>query len=152
MSYFEEIRKRGRVVNPFFVMMGIDVDSFGEGTARLSMRVRPDMHNGVGWMQGGIFTAMADEAMALALYSVVLPGEGIATISETTSFLKGARKDDLLVATGRVVRKGRRVAFTESEVRRDSDAGEVLARCAAAFAIVEKPDPASSGHGSRKKR
>ena len=135
MSYFEEIRKRGRDVNPFFVMMGIDVDSIGDGTAQLSMKVRPDMHNGVGWMQGGIFTAIADEAMALALYSVLSHGERIATISETTAFLKGAR-DEVLVATGRVVRKGRRVAFTESEVRKGSSEGEILARCAAAFAII----------------
>jgi len=135
MSYFEEIQKRGRDVNPFFVMMGIDVVSIGEGTARLSMKVRPDMHNGVGWMQGGIFTAMADEAMALALYTVISPGERIATISEATSFLKGA-KDEVLIATGRVVRKGRRVAFTESEIRKETSDGEILARCAAAFAIL----------------
>ena len=135
MSYFEEIQKRGRDVNPFFVMMGIDVVSIGEGTAQLSMKVRPDMHNGVGWMQGGIFTAMADEAMALALYTVISPGERIATISETTSFLKGT-KDEILIATGRVVRKGRRVAFTESEVRKETGEGEILARCAAAFAIL----------------
>jgi len=135
MSYFEEIKKRGRDVNPFFRMMGIDVVSIGEGTALLSMKVRPDMHNGVGWMQGGIFTAIADEAMALALYTVISPGERIATISETTSFLKGA-KDEVLVATGRVVRKGRRVAFTESEIRKETADGEILARCAAAFAIL----------------
>jgi acyl-CoA thioesterase len=135
MQYYEELKKRGRDANPFFVMMGIDVDSIGEGTAQLSMRVRPDMQNGVGWMQGGIFTAMADEAMALALYSILAPGEGIATISETTSFLKGAR-DGVLVATGRVVRRGRRVAFTEGEVRKESGEGEILARCAAAFAIL----------------
>jgi acyl-CoA thioesterase len=135
MSYFEELKRRGRDANPYFVMMGIEVDSIGEGTARLSMRVRPDMQNGVGWMQGGIFTGLADEAMALALYSVLSPGEGIATISETTSFLRGAR-DELLVATGRVVRRGRRVAFTEGEVRKDTEEGEVLARCAAAFAIL----------------
>jgi uncharacterized protein (TIGR00369 family) len=135
MSYFEAIKKHGRDANPFFVMMGIDVVSLGDGTARLSMRVRPDMHNGVGWMQGGIFTAMADEAMALALYTVIPPGARIATISETTSFLKGAR-DELLIATGRVVRKGRRVAFTESEVRKENGEGEILARCAAAFAIL----------------
>jgi acyl-coenzyme A thioesterase PaaI-like protein len=35
-----------------------------------------------------------------------------------------------------VVRKGRRVAFTESEVRKESSEGEILARCAAAFAIL----------------
>ena len=135
MSYFEDLKRRGREANPFFIMMGIDVDSIGEGTAQLSMQVRPDMHNGVGWMQGGIFTGMADEAMALALYTVVPPGGRIATISETTSFLKGAR-EGLLVATGRVVRKGRRVAFTDGEVRKENGEGEILARCAAAFAIL----------------
>jgi uncharacterized protein (TIGR00369 family) len=135
MSYFEELKKRGREANPFFVMMGIEVDAIGDGTARLSMQVRPEMQNGVGWMQGGIFTAMADEAMALALYTIISPGERIATISETTSFLKGAR-DELLVATGRVVRKGRRVAFTEGDVRKESEEGEILARCAAAFVIL----------------
>jgi len=135
MSYFEELKRRGREVNPFFVMMGIDVDSIGQGAAQLSMEVRPDMHNGVGWMQGGIFTALADEAMALALYTAVAPGERIATISETTSFLKGA-KDGVIVATGRVVRKGRRVAFTEGDIRKGNAEGEILARCAAAFAIL----------------
>lgn len=135
MSYFDEVRRRGRDANPFFVSMGIEVDSIGEGTARLSMKVRPDMHNGVGWMQGGIFTAMADEAMALALYTVISPQERIATISETTSFLKGA-KDEVLIATGRVVRRGRRVAFAEGDVRRDTADGEILARCAAAFVIL----------------
>jgi acyl-CoA thioesterase len=78
---------------------------------------------------------MADEAMALALYSALSPGEQIATISETTSFLRGVR-DETLVATGRVVRKGRRVAFAEGEVRKDTEDGEILARCAAAFAIL----------------
>jgi len=136
MSYFDELKRRGQEANPFFRMMGIEVGSIGEGTASLSMQVRPEMHNGVGWMQGGIFTAIADEAMALALYTVISPDERIATISETTSFLKGAREGATLVATGRVVRKGRRVAFTESEVRKDTGEGEILARCAAAFAIL----------------
>jgi len=135
MNYFEELRRRGRDVNPFFVMMGIDVNSLGEGVAQLSMQVQPGMLNGVGWMQGGIFTAMADEAMALALYTVLPPGDRIATISETTSFLKGAR-EGLLVAIGRVVRKGRRVAFSEGEIRKENTEGEILARCAAAFAIL----------------
>ena len=84
---------------------------------------------------GGIFTAIADEAMAFALYTVISPDERIATIYETTSFLKGA-KDEVLIATGRVMRKGRRVAFAESEVRSGTGEGEILARCAAAFAII----------------
>jgi acyl-coenzyme A thioesterase PaaI-like protein len=54
MGYLEEIKRQGRASNPFFLMMGIDVDSFGGGKAELSMQVRPDMLNGVGWLQGGL--------------------------------------------------------------------------------------------------
>ena len=137
MSYFEDIRAKGRDANPFFRLMGINIGKIGEGEATLTMEVRPDMENSEGWMQGGIFTALADEAMVLALSAQMRPEEGLATISESTTFLNGAR-DGLLVATGRVVRKGRRVAFAESEVRMGSATGEILARCTAAFAIVRK--------------
>jgi len=43
---------------------------FGNGKAELFMPVRPDMHNGVGWLQGGLFTARCDEAMALGVCQV----------------------------------------------------------------------------------
>ena len=99
MTYFEDIRARGRDANPFFRLMGVTISEIGQGVATLTMQVRPDMQNGEAWMQGGIFTALADEAMVLALYSLMPPEEGLATISESTTFLKGAR-DGLLVATG----------------------------------------------------
>ena len=91
MSYLEDIRRLGRDANPFFRLMGIELGPLGKGEAMLSMQVRPDMLNGVGWLQGGLFTALCDEAMALALFTVLDEDEGIATISESTSFLQGIR-------------------------------------------------------------
>lgn len=135
MDYYERVKAGGDIGNPFFTMMGVSILSFGDGKAELSMDVLPTMLNGVGWLQGGIFVALADEAMALALYTVLQEGEGIATISESTSFLRGTR-DGMLFARGWTVRRGRRVAFTEGEVRRDNSSGEVLARTTASFAIV----------------
>jgi uncharacterized protein (TIGR00369 family) len=138
MHYLEKIMKGIPDANPFFTLMGIEVVSVESGRAQLRMAVRPDMCNGVGWMQGGIFTALADEAMALALYQVLEEGDGIATISENTSFLKGA-KDGTVIAEGRVIRKGRRVAFAEGEVREEGGEGTLLSRSAASFAILSKP-------------
>lgn len=131
-SYLEELKARGREGNPFFLLMGIDVARMGDGEAALEMPVRPDMHNGLGWLQGGVLVALADEAMALALYTTLDENQQIATVSESTSFLKGTR-DGALQAIGRVVKRGRRVAFTEAEVRRD---GEVLSRTTAVFALL----------------
>lgn len=133
MGYLEEIKKRRREANPFFCLMGIEVDSFGEGKAELSMEVRPDMLNGAGWLQGGLFTALCDEAMALALFTVLDDGERIATISESTSFLQGIRNGKA-IAKGRVVKKGRQVAFTEGTVT-DAE-GHVLSQTSASFAVM----------------
>lgn len=135
-TYLERIRSQGRDANPFFCMMGINVGTVGDGEASLSMEVRPDMYNGVGWLQGGIFTALADEAMALALYTQTSRDQQIATVTETTTFLRGVRKG-VITATGRVVKRGRRVAFTEGEVREGGTEGNLLARTTAAFVILK---------------
>jgi uncharacterized protein (TIGR00369 family) len=135
VSYLEKIREQGREANPFFCLMGIDVVSMEQGKAVLRMGVRPDMHNGAGWLQGGMFTALADEAIALALYTQLSPGEEIATISESTSFIRGV-KDGILVAEGRVVKKGRRVAFAEGSVFTGDKQRVLLSTTTAAFAIT----------------
>jgi uncharacterized protein (TIGR00369 family) len=135
MSYLENIKKDGKYANPFFCLMGIDVISIEPGTAELKMQVRPDMHNGVGWLQGGILAAIADEAMALALYSLLSGTEGIATISESTSFIRGVQEGDIL-AKARVIRKGRRVAFAEGEVYSVNEGITMLSRTSAAFAVT----------------
>ncbi|HXX55912.1 MAG TPA: PaaI family thioesterase [Methanoregula sp.] len=138
MSYLEKINQEGRRANPFFCLMGIEVVSTEPGKAVLRMEVRPDMHNGVGWLQGGMLAAIADEAMALAIYPMLGPGEGIATISESTSFIRGVRSGTIM-AEGRVIRKGRRVAFTESEVFLPGEKPGILSRTSAAFAVTANP-------------
>ncbi|MFA6332601.1 MAG: PaaI family thioesterase [Methanoregula sp.] len=139
MNYRERVQKDGRSANPFFCQMGIDVVSAEEGRAVLKMDVRPDMHNGVGWLQGGMLVALVDEAMALAVYSQLADGEGIATISESTSFIKGVR-EGTVYAEARVIRKGRRVAFCEGEARLGNGTETcLLSRTSAAFAVTREP-------------
>ncbi len=135
MGYLEEIRNRGRAANPFLVLMGIDVESFGDGKATLSMSVRQDMLNGVGWLQGGLYVALCDEAMALALYSVLEEGELIATISENTSYLQGVRSG-LVYAEAQVIKKGRHVAFMQGYVK--SAEGVLLSQTWASFTVFRR--------------
>jgi acyl-CoA thioesterase len=135
MGYLESVRQRGRDANPFFQLMGIELGNYGNGEAELFMLVRPDMHNGVGWLQGGLFTALCDEAMALALFTVLEAGAGIATISESTSFLQGIRNGRIRAA-GKGVKKSRRVAFMEGTVM--SEDGTILTETRASFAIMLK--------------
>ncbi|HOI14339.1 MAG TPA: PaaI family thioesterase [Methanoculleus sp.] len=134
MGYLEELKRIGRDANPFFTMMGIEVNEFGDGRARLTMEVRPDMLNGAGWLQGGVYVALADEAIALALYTLLGEEERIATIDEHTSFIKGVNTGTL-VATGKVIRKGRRVAFADGEVRSAAD-DTLLTRTSTSYAVI----------------
>ena len=134
MSYIEEIARIGRDANPFFRLMGIDVGNYGNGRAELFMNVRPDMHNGVGWLQGGLYTALCDEAMALALFSILDEGVAIATISECTSFLQGARSGRIR-AVAEVVKRGRSVSFMRGQI--SSEEGSTLAESTASFAIFQ---------------
>jgi uncharacterized protein (TIGR00369 family) len=136
MSYLEKIKKDGRKANPFFCLTGIDIVKAEPGNAVLSLEVRPELYNGVGWLQGGMLVALADEAMALALYPLLGTNEGIATIAESTSFIKGVR-DGTIRAGARVIKKGRRVAFMEAEVTADDGKKTLLARSTASFAITE---------------
>ncbi|MGC9434538.1 MAG: PaaI family thioesterase [Methanomicrobiales archaeon] len=133
MKYLDEISRVGARANPFFTLMGVDVVRFGDGEAEIAMEVRADMLNGAGWLQGGVLTALADEAMALAICTVLDDG-GIATINESTSYIRGVR-DGSVAATGRVVRKGRRIVFAEGEVHTVPD-WILCSRTTAAFAIT----------------
>jgi len=134
MGYIERLKEVGRDANPFFKMMGIEVEDFGDGYASLWMEVRPDMLNGAGWLQGGVYVALADEAVALALYTLLEEGERIATIDEHTCFIKGVNSG-VIAATGDVIRKGRRVAFADGEVTSGED-GTLLSRTSTSYAVI----------------
>jgi len=137
MSYIERIRDLGRDANPFFRLMGIDVVSIEKGKAMLRMSVREDMLNGEGYLQGGMFTALADEAMVLAIYSLLEEDQVIATISESTGFMRGAGPGMVLVAEGRIIKKGRRVVFSEADVRLEGKP-DIISRSSASFAITTR--------------
>ena len=133
MNYLDKIRDYGQNANPFFCLMGITPVQFGDGKARLTMTVRDDMKNGEGWLQGGIFTALGDEAIALAIYTVLSEHETIATVSCTTHFLKGVR-EGTICADGEVVRRGRQMIYAEASIFNTND-DALLARCSASFIV-----------------
>ncbi|MDD4300547.1 MAG: PaaI family thioesterase [Methanomicrobium sp.] len=135
MTYPEELSKKGRTANPYFCLMGIDAVSFGDGNAVLSMEVRPDMLNGAGWLQGGVYVSLIDEAMALAIYTLLNEKEGIATISENTNFYKGVR-DGKIFAKAYVVRRGRKIIFAEGFCYPEGEESKPLARTTASFAAL----------------
>ena len=104
-------------------MLGMTVDSVGDGTATLSMTVREDMINGWELCHGGLIAALADSAFAFACNT-----HGTVTVASgfEVTFLEPARLGDqlLAVATERALR-GRSGVY-DVTVTRPSD-GTVIA-------------------------
>ena len=109
------IRKR-LAANPFIKFVGIQVPQLGKGYARFLLPFKPELANSIGLMQGGVIAALADEAVAFALYSLVLDGEMINTVEMKINFL-GAVKEGDVIAEAHIAKRGRTISLGEFEVR-----------------------------------
>ncbi len=90
------------------------------------------MHlNPHGTVHGGVLYTMADQGMGAAVYSVLDENESCATIEVKMAYIAAAREGELVCET-RLVSKGRRVAFLESDVTND---GRLVAKALGSFAI-----------------
>ena len=110
-----EIRAR-LAANPFIKFMGIQAPQLGVGYARFVLPFKPELANSIGLLQGGAIAALADEAVAFALYSLVKEGEMINTVEMKINFL-AAVKEGEVEAAARISKRGRTISLGEVEVR-----------------------------------
>jgi acyl-CoA thioesterase len=102
--------------NPFIKFVGIRAPQLGKGYARFVLPFKGDLANSIGLLQGGMLAALADEAVAFALYSLVKEDETINTVEMKINFL-GAVKEGEVTAEARITKRGRTITLGEAEVR-----------------------------------
>jgi uncharacterized protein (TIGR00369 family) len=108
---------RGRLAaNPFVQFMGIAVPQLGRGYARFVLPLRPDFLNSQGFLQGGVMAALADEAVAYALFSLAKPGELLNTVEMKINFLAPVQQGEI-EAQAHIVKRGRTLSLGEVAVR-----------------------------------
>ena len=118
--------------------LGIERTAWSPGHTCLEVSVAQDHLNKGGAAHGGLMTVLLDGALGGALVSTLPVTSWCATTQLTTSFLDAARLGERLVATGRVVRRGRHVAHLAGEVR----VGErVVASAVGTWAIWDARPP-----------
>ena len=118
--------------------LGIERTAWSPGHTCLEVTVAQDHLNKGGAAHGGLMTVLLDGALGGALVSTLPVTSWCATTQLTTSFLDAARLGERLVATGRVVRRGRHVAHLAGEVR----VGErVVASAVGTWAIWDERPP-----------
>ena len=110
-----ELRAR-LAANPFVNFMGIKVPELGRGYSRFILPVRPDFHNSQGFLQGGVIAALADEAVAYALFSLTNPGELLNTVEMKINFLAPVKEGEI-EAQAHIVKRGRTISLGEVAVQ-----------------------------------
>ncbi len=134
-AYLARLRSGDPEANPFLTFLEIALEETGEGYARFRMPVKAQYLQGAGFLQGGLLVAMADEAIAHAMMTLLTPGEGLATVELKSNFL-GAVKEGHLIAEARVFKKGRTLLVGDALVR-DAD-GRDVCRTTATFLLLRK--------------
>ena len=120
----------GRPV-PFADFLGIRIESLEPGLARLELPPRPEFQNSHGGVHGGVVTALADVALAVAAIARDGTAKGAFTVDLSVSFLDPGT--GTLRAEGRCLRLGRSLAFSEGEVR--DAGGNLVAKAIGTFKL-----------------
>ena len=108
-------------------LLGGSNASYDEDTGIGRIRYVPTqgLMNPAGTVLGGYLAAMLDDVAGLATWF----GCGkrmFATAQMSTSFIRGAKQDDVLIGEARVTGNGKRQAFIDAALKRESD-GRVIA-------------------------
>jgi uncharacterized protein (TIGR00369 family) len=104
--------------NPFIKFVGIEAPQLGKGYARFVLPFKPELANSIGLLQGGVIAALADEAVAFALYSLVKAGEMINTVEMKINFLGAVQAGtEPVAAEAHIAKRGRTISLGEFEVR-----------------------------------
>jgi uncharacterized protein (TIGR00369 family) len=127
--------------NLFWRYLGVVVDDAGEGWVRLRVPVKDGLRNAAGApVHGGVLSALVDMAVGGALgttHDNAAGGVGQATLDLNVSFLAAAGDGDI-VAEGRLLRRGRSVAFGEARIT--DGAGKLVAVGRATYMLLQ-PKP-----------
>jgi uncharacterized protein (TIGR00369 family) len=112
-----------------FRLIEIDPD---RGTIEVAFTATEQFLNPAGTVQGGMLAAMLDDTLGPALVATLGDGEWAPTTNLHVQFLRPAAPGELR-GHGRVVRRGKDVAFLAGELRNGD--GELVATATATAAI-----------------
>lgn len=120
---------------PFARLMGLRIDSRGEGKSTLSLRILPKHMNPNGVVHGGVTYALADTGMGSALETTLEPGQICATIDIGMHYHKPIMGGQLVCHT-ELLSRGKRVAHLRSLLYVDD---KVVGSASGNFAIFARP-------------
>ncbi len=108
--------------------------SVGPGEAAFGCTPDESAYSPIGAVHGGLVCTLLDSALGCAVQSTLPAGVGYTSIEISVRYLRPVHAGiGEIIATGRVIKPGRRVSFAEGEVR--DAAGKLVATAASSFLV-----------------
>jgi len=121
--------------HPLHRMMGVEKIESGDGRSTIAFTVGEMSVNARGAFHGGVAYTICDMACYSALLGVLNEGENAATHDIHVSLMRAATLGDRVVTTGKVIKRGRSVAFMEAEMHCND---ELIARATVTKSILRQ--------------
>ena len=112
---------------PVVALIGIRITGYDAGSGSCELEIGGQHLNPMGIVHGGILADLADATMGIAAATVANEGEGFSTLELSLNFFVPV-KSGVLKANANVVRRGRRTAYMECEIR--DEEGLLVAKAA----------------------
>lgn len=132
MSVHERAKKLEK--GPIWEFLRSRIIEAENGESIVEMPINDEIKQMYGTVHGGMIGTLIDMAMASAVTSLMSNEENAVTVDLSVHYLSGA-KEGTLIGKGRVIKKGRKMAFLEADVWNEN---RLVAKGTASFMIVQK--------------
>lgn len=131
-----EAMERHKQESTYFGLLGLQLLDLEPGYCRLQLPFKMDITHGVGTVQGGILTTLADSCIAHASIAA-LHGQGkvTTTIELKINFIRPAFRGVSYTAEAWLIHLGSRTAVGEAEIVNDQ--GKLIAKCLSSMMVLD---------------
>ena len=124
---------------PIAHLMQFDIVDLAEGRVEFSCVLDESVYNPIGVVHGGLVCTLLDTVAGCAVHTTLPQGMAYTSIELKVNYLRAVHATSgPLTAVGTVVKPGRRVAFSEGEVR--DSAGRVVATASSSLLVFPIPE------------
>lgn len=129
----ERFQEIVRETLPFGEILGVEILALDEGHARFRLPFKPALTRHGGTIGGPFMMGLADMVMYAVVLSCMPDAVGAVTSNLTMNFLRRPGQA-AMIADGRMLRLGRRLAFGEVELFSEGDP-DMVAHATATYAL-----------------
>ncbi len=118
---------------PFTELLNVHLTSAEEGVASFEYEISKQHTNTMGTLHGGLLCSIADTAMGAAFFTVLEDGESLTTLELKINYLRPVWEGKL-IATARVVKRGRTTGLVECDIMDGND--QLIARAGSTYMAI----------------